>query len=407
MLQSGFNKLRVHYLGLEPFSPFWWTSQFTRFRIPCSNIWSPHLLQKPADWGTEIDTTGFVFTEEKPYTPSDELVEFLNRGDAPVYVGLGSMSFPNSTKVLEAVFEGIAKAGKRIIFAVGWSGFDRERIKRDDVLVIDEIPHDWIFPKVAAVVIHMGAGTTSMALKCGKPIIMLPIGGDQPFWAHRLFLTGCSPKPISFQAVTPELVAERIREALSPEIGHNVALMAERISKEEPGQFSFAKSALNTFEKVYRNGCCMIIPTRVAVWRHTKSRTQLSPLAASVLIDNGLIQESELTLIRYVEWSDLKTPGDPITGLLSGLFTIGNRFLSCIRSFGTFKTDQSLIQAVLKVSRSTAHLAICKHITLSMNICKLTASSANLPFLSIILRLLQPDRLHHLQMRRSLASSAV
>ncbi|EEU37491.1 uncharacterized protein NECHADRAFT_23495, partial [Fusarium vanettenii 77-13-4] len=233
MLNSGLNRLRVDTMGLEPFSPIWWTSQFFRFKLPCTNLWSPHLLAKPADWGDEIDTAGFVFADPEPYTPPAELTKWLESGDEPIYVGFGSMSFLNTQQVLQAVFDGIAKSGRRIIFAKGWCGIDSGLFQRDDIFIVDEISHHWLFPRVAAVVIHMGAGTFSLALKLGKPIIMIPIAGDQPFWSHRVFQAGCSPEPIPLEGITSDLVATRVQEALSAKIGQNVKFMAEKMSKEE------------------------------------------------------------------------------------------------------------------------------------------------------------------------------
>ncbi|KAF4963782.1 hypothetical protein FSARC_8226 [Fusarium sarcochroum] len=357
MLESGFNRIRVQNMGLETFSPLWWTSQFFRVPFPCTNLWSSHLLPKPADWGEEIDIAGFAFTEEKPYTPPDALVKFLEAGDEPVYVGFGSMAFPTSDQVIEAVFDGIKATGRRTVYAKGWSGTDADTIRREDVFVVDEIPHHWIFPKVAAVVIHMGAGTFSTALKHGKPIVMIPIAGDQPFWSHRVWKAGCGPEPIPLDGVTSDLVATRLQEALSPEISLKVKDMADQLSKEEPGQVVFARSALKTFEKIYANtGCCDLLPGRLAVWQHKLTKAKLSAVAASILVNDGRIPQKDLSLIRHVEIPDLKCPGDPVSGLVNGIVTIGSRILSAFGSFTNLKTAPSVFQGSLQVVKSFTHV---------------------------------------------------
>lgn len=349
MLNSGLNRLRVDTMGLEPFSPIWWTSQFFRFRLPCTNLWSHHLLPKPADWGDEIDTVGFVFADPESYTPPAELTKWLESGDEPIYVGFGSMSFPNTEQVLQAVFDGIAKSGHRIIFAKGWCGINSGLFQRDDIFIVDEIPHHWLFPRVAAVVIHMGAGTFSLALKLGKPIIMIPIAGDQPFWSHRVFQAGCSPEPIALEGIASDLVAARVQEALSPGICRNVKLMADNISKEEPGQFKFARSALSTFQKAYSEGHCDLLLDRVAVWKHTPSGLKLSAIAANILVTNGLIRQVDLGLIRYVELPDLKAPGDPISGTFSGIALLGSRVLSLLKAFRCLGTTQGALELLKRV----------------------------------------------------------
>lgn len=353
MLNSGFNRLRVETMGLEAFSSIWWTSQFFRFRLPCTNLWSPHLLPQPSDWGNEIDTAGFVFADPEPYTPPAEPAQWLESGDEPIYVGFGSMSFPNTEQVLQAVFDGIAKSGRRIIFATGWSGIDNQLFQRDDIFIVDEIPHHWLFPRVAAVVIHMGAGTFSLALKLGKPIVMIPIAGDQPFWSHRVFQAGCSPEPIPLQDIASDLVATRVGEALSPEIGQNIRLMAEKISTEKSGQFKFARSALTSFQKLYAKGHCDLLPDRVAAWKHKPSGSRLSAMTANILTADGLIQQTDLTLIRYVELPDLKAPGDPISGVFSVVALLGGRVVFLFKGFrglGTTQEALGLLKRVIHVA---------------------------------------------------------
>ncbi|KAJ4258032.1 hypothetical protein NW762_008171 [Fusarium torreyae] len=366
MLNSGFDRLRVQIMGLEAFSPFWWTGQFFRFPLPCTNLWSSHLLPKPADWGEECDIAGFAFTGEKPYAPPGALVKFLEAGSESVYVGFGSMSFPNSDQVLEAVFDGIKATGRRTVYAKGWSGTDPDTIRRDDVFVVDEISHYWLFPKVAAVVIHMGAGTFSTALKLGKPIVMIPIAGDQPFWSHRVWKAGCGPEPIPLDGVTSDLVTTRLQEALSPEISLKVRDMAEHLSNEELGQVAFARSALKTFEKVYINtGCCDLLPDRTAVWQHKLTKSKLSAIAASILVDDEQVLQKDLSLIRYVEMPDLKSPGDPVTGLVNGIVTIGSRALSAFGSFRNLRTSPSVLQGTVQVFKSFAFAIACKLLALT------------------------------------------
>ncbi|KAM0350698.1 hypothetical protein ACHAPU_003191 [Fusarium lateritium] len=350
MLNSGFDRLRVEFMGLETFSPLWWTSQFFRFKIPCTNLWSPRLLPKPADWGDEVDIAGFAFTEEKPYAPPDALIKFLEAPGECIYVGFGSMSFPDSNNVLHAVFDGVKATGRRTIYAKGWSGTEQERIQREDVFVVDEISHHWLFPRVAAVVIHMGAGTFSTALRHGKPMVMIPIAGDQPFWSHRVWKAGCAPEPIPLSSVTSGLVTERLEEALSPRICREVEEMADHLTQEEPGQLVFAKSALKTFEKIYAStGSCDLLPERPAVWQHKTTGAKLSAIAASILLKQRNILQGDLYLIRHVEWPDLKSPGDPVTGFISGLVTIGKRIVSASSSLVALRGAPSKSQGIVQV----------------------------------------------------------
>ena len=58
------------------------------------------------------------------------------------------------------------------------------------MFVLDDTPHDWLFPRTALVVHHGGAGTTHAAARAGVPSVVVPFAGDQFFWAQRLAAQG-------------------------------------------------------------------------------------------------------------------------------------------------------------------------------------------------------------------------
>jgi hypothetical protein len=157
------------------------------------------------------------------------------------------------------------------------------------------------------------------------------------------------------------LVASRLEEALSPTVCRNVEEMAKRLREEEPGQFVFARSALRTFEKVYANGGgCDLLPDRTAVWRHTVTDSKLSAVAASILINEGNILQKDLHLIRHVQWPDLKSPGDPLTGFISGLLMIVGRVLSASTSFFSLRNAPSIPQGVVQAVKPSIRSMTCR-----------------------------------------------
>lgn len=80
-----------------------------------------------------------------------------------------------------SVLDAIADAGVRALISPGWGGLDKEMIKSagPDVFALGNVPHDWLFEHVSAVVHHGGAGTTAIGLRCGKPTVIVPFFGDQ------------------------------------------------------------------------------------------------------------------------------------------------------------------------------------------------------------------------------------
>jgi sterol 3beta-glucosyltransferase len=114
----------------------------------------------------------------------------------------------------ELVLEALRLAGQRGILATGWGGLTGAS-RSKDIFVLEAVPHDWLFPKVAAIVHHGGAGTTGAALRAGKPQIICPFVGDQFFWGRRVAHLGSSPLPIPQIKLTAEKLADAIKYAIT------------------------------------------------------------------------------------------------------------------------------------------------------------------------------------------------
>ncbi len=171
---------------------------------------SPLVLPKPDDWGTNVYVTGFWHLDYRAtWQPTDELLCFLEAGPAPVYVGFGSMQNADPEATTELVVNALARAGQRGILLTGWQGLARTRLP-DTVLAVDTVPHAWLFPRVAAVVHHGGAGTTAESLRAGIPTITVPYISDQPFWGRHVYELGAGPQPIP----RPKLSVDRLANAL-------------------------------------------------------------------------------------------------------------------------------------------------------------------------------------------------
>jgi len=77
------------------------------------------------------------------------------------------------------------------------------------------IPYDWLFPKVAAVVHHGGAGTLAAALRAGIPSIVIPFVADQPFWAQQVYKLGVAPKPMKRSVLNEKRLSDALRIAVN------------------------------------------------------------------------------------------------------------------------------------------------------------------------------------------------
>jgi sterol 3beta-glucosyltransferase len=101
-----------------------------------------------------------------------------------------------------------------MVVQAGWADLGAALHADDDVLVIGEAPHDWLFPKMAAVVHHAGAGTTAAGLRAGVPTVSVPMITDQPFWASRVTALGAGPKAVSYKSLSADSLGAAIGDAV-------------------------------------------------------------------------------------------------------------------------------------------------------------------------------------------------
>lgn len=171
--------------------------------IPVVYAISPLVLPRPKSWGEHIHMSGFWWDQSPvAWEPPQELVDFLNQGEQPIYIGFGSMVSGNMTKTFTKVLKAVRAARVRAVISMGWGGKDLHLRSNSRVYFAEYVPHDWLFPRVKAVVHHGGAGTTAAGLRYGKPTLVIPFGGDQPFWGNRVNAIGCGPRPISRDMLT-------------------------------------------------------------------------------------------------------------------------------------------------------------------------------------------------------------
>jgi sterol 3beta-glucosyltransferase len=90
---------------------------------------------------------------------------------------MGGQGAHKRTKV---VIEALEKSGQRGLIASGWVGPKVSDVS-SNLYRLDTIPHDWLFPQVAAVVHHGSSATTARRLRVGKPTVICPFLRDQPF----------------------------------------------------------------------------------------------------------------------------------------------------------------------------------------------------------------------------------
>lgn len=206
---------RRQILGLPPASFFGPKPAPSTRTLPTLYGFSPHVIPAPADWGADHHVTGFWFLDsEDNWTPPSDLMTFLQAGPPPIYIGFGSMTTRKPEETTELVIKALDQTNQRAILASGWGGLQKTNLP-ESIFMIDSIPHAWLFPRVAAVVHHGGAGTTAAGLRAGVPSIVIPFFADQPYWGQRIADLGVGPAPIPRQKLTSERLAQAIQIAVT------------------------------------------------------------------------------------------------------------------------------------------------------------------------------------------------
>ncbi|MDI9313979.1 MAG: glycosyltransferase [Hydrotalea sp.] len=177
--------------------------------------YSSALSPRAKDWGRNILITGYWFRKDKKrlWQPPKTLVDFIAKckaqGKPPIYVGFGSMTASRKTmqRVITTVGKTVEATDIRLVVGVGWSKHDWQAMAVDNPAVadriyyLDEAPHDWLFPQMAGIMHHGGAGTTAAAFRAMKPSIICPFFADQHFWARRVRATHSGIGSISLKKI--------------------------------------------------------------------------------------------------------------------------------------------------------------------------------------------------------------
>ena len=173
---------------------------------------SPKALMATTDAGRSWRTIAVV-PSPATWTPPPELEAFLAAGPPPAFAGLGSMTPENAARLSGLIAEAARQAGTRVVIQAGRAGLTQHEDPPGQSILIGDVPHDWLFPRMAALVHHAGAGTTAAGLRAGVPAIGVPMIGDQPFWAARLAALGTGPRPIALRRLTASALAAALRDA--------------------------------------------------------------------------------------------------------------------------------------------------------------------------------------------------
>jgi vancomycin aglycone glucosyltransferase len=222
MLKGYINKYRAKS-GLPPIKDIWehWVGE--NVIVACDKELNAAREGVPFNF----TQTGFMLLPSKNGLP-DQVDAFINAGKSPVYIGFGSNPITSPEKY-SRMFEQVRDGShQRLIISKGWAELPESNAR--DILFVDEVPFDLLFPRLAAVIFHGGTGTMAAIARAGIPQAAFPFMGDQFENRKRIVKLGLGPETCDFKKMKAESISSAIMECVTNEqYRKNVLELSKRL----------------------------------------------------------------------------------------------------------------------------------------------------------------------------------
>lgn len=219
-------------LGLQPvqvsgsYDPAVMSPQLVLFAV------SRHIFPSRQQLLSHHYVTGFFYQEEEAWTPDSALARFLEDGPPPILISFGSMVHEDAGSLTDLLVQAVEQVGSRAIIQAGWSGLSEGREMPAFIHPLGFAPHSWLFPRMACVVMHCGAGTSAAVFRAGVPGVFVPQLFDQFDLADGVHALGYAGPPIRFSELTADRLSAGISDALTTERRSAATALQKRIQEE-------------------------------------------------------------------------------------------------------------------------------------------------------------------------------
>jgi sterol 3beta-glucosyltransferase len=206
---------------------------------PALQLWSEHVLPKPADAAPQLRTTGYIRMPAAmrarlgEATPSRELVDWLSRGPAPVYLGFGSMPVLDPLAMAKQILAMAEDLNLRVVLSAGWTDLSAvHHLAGDRMFLLHSVDHSWLLPQCAAAVHHGGAGTAAASMEAGVPTVVCSVFADQPFWGARVKRLGVGAH-VPFAKLNQKTLTSALRSVLREDVRQRAATLGAKLRAED------------------------------------------------------------------------------------------------------------------------------------------------------------------------------
>jgi len=210
----------------------------------------------------------------------EELLQFVQAGSPPVYMGWGSMMCKSPEYMCRIAVEALKHAGVRGVVCAGWAGLSLETTPaelhdycRENVLFVKSAPHEVLFPHCACIVHHGGCGTTAASARSGKPTVILPVMGDQFGFAENIHALNCGVGLQQFSKVTSTQLGDAVKKCVEDQSVMDAAKQVGEKLRAENGCENFAR----VFDEWYNSE----VPSGKWLEKHNALMEKITPRATS------------------------------------------------------------------------------------------------------------------------------
>ena len=178
---------------------------------------SPSLFPRPSYWKSNVKVLGHHELKRKTdWKPEKELTEFIEKNEKILFVTFGSMPNVEPKYRTKVILEILERNKIPAIINTATGGLIKpEKFNSELIHFVSQVPYDWFFPKMYAVIHHGGSGTTHLAIKYGCATMAIPHFIDQFVWDILISKLGVGPKGIKVSQMTNKNLEPKILELLN------------------------------------------------------------------------------------------------------------------------------------------------------------------------------------------------
>jgi len=208
-------------------------------------LFSPEFAQAQPDWPANTRTTGFPFYDESNSNLDPELTRLLGGEEPPLVFTLGSSAVWDAGNFYAESVAAAQKLEKPAVLLAGNNECSQlTNLSRAKIVVASYAPYAQIFSRASTIVHHGGIGTTAQALRAGRPMLIMPFGGDQYDNGARVERLGVG-RTIMRKHYTAERVIAELRKLAGATYVAKASSVGQRVQTEDG-----VRTACNALEKV-------------------------------------------------------------------------------------------------------------------------------------------------------------